>query len=93
MWIFSLYNLVGDLKNIPVNVTILIIVFSKLRSTFHVCFFSSREKCMKFNVVPFLAPSDKTPKKCYTKKKSSNPPSGMSLSYPLHMLKGGAILL
>ena len=80
MWIFSLYNLVGDLKNIPVNVTILIIVFSKLRSTFHVCFFPSRVKCMKFNVVPFLAQSDKTSKKCSTKKKSSKPPPQACLS-------------
>ena len=70
MWIFSLYNLVGDLKNIPVNVTILIIVFLEAQIDFScMFFFSSREKCMKFNVVPFLAPSDKTSKKCYTKKK------------------------
>ena len=34
MWIFSLYNLVGDLKNIPVNVTILIIVFLEAQIDF-----------------------------------------------------------
>ena len=39
MWIFSLYNLVGDLKNIPVNVTILIIVFLEAQIDFSCMFF------------------------------------------------------